>query len=184
MLAFVARSYGWFRQIGRRALRTLFWIAAFSIGVVLVRPCFLHIDAVPLPLWLWRYYKSHHDDINPLLTPAAALAAASVALGQLRIARLRHQEQTKADRQRRITESFSKAAEQLANKEVEVRLGGIYTLERISRESPDDYWTIVETLTAFVRERARWTSPSESDAGAAGRENTKIPEGRQTSQPC
>ena len=71
-------------------------------------------------------------------------------------------EQTAADRQRRITESFSKAAEQLANEKIEVRLGGIYTLERISRESADDYWTVMETLTAFVRERARSKEPEQA----------------------
>jgi hypothetical protein len=59
----------------------------------------------------------------------------------------------------RITESFSKATEQLGNDKVEVRLGGIYTLERISRESSDDYWTVMETLCAFVRERARRSEP-------------------------
>jgi hypothetical protein len=37
-------------------------------------------------------------------------------------------------------------------------------LERISKESPDDYWTIMKTLTAFVRERARWREP---DAGVS-----------------
>src|SRR6516162_2419249 len=69
---------------------------------------------------------------------------------------MRHFAQTEADRQRRVTESYSKAVEQLAHAQIEVRLGGIYTLERISRESPDDYWTVMETLCAFVRERARW----------------------------
>jgi hypothetical protein len=52
-------------------------------------------------------------------------------------------------------ESFSKAVEQLGSKKLEVRLGGIYSLERISKESPDDYWTVMENLTAFVRERSR-----------------------------
>jgi hypothetical protein len=57
-----------------------------------------------------------------------------------RTAARRHEEQTKVDRQRRIiTESFSKATEQLANEKIEARLGSIYTLERISRENPDDY---------------------------------------------
>ena len=37
-----------------------------------------------------------------------------------------------------------------------VRLGAIYALERISRDSRRDHWTIMETLTAFVRERAPW----------------------------
>jgi hypothetical protein len=36
-----------------------------------------------------------------------------------------------------------------------VRLGGIYSLERISKESPDDYWTVMENVTAFIRERSR-----------------------------
>lgn len=40
-----------------------------------------------------------------------------------------------------------------------MRLGGIYTLERVARESPGDYWTVMETLPAFVRERARWIEP-------------------------
>jgi len=79
---------------------------------------------------------------------AAGLSVAAVALA-------RHFAQTNADRQRRITESFSKAAEQLGSDKLEVRLGGIYSLERISKESPDDYWTVMENLTAFVRERSR-----------------------------
>jgi hypothetical protein len=86
------------------------------------------------------------------VTAAVAAVAAWIAL-------LRHFAQTDADRQRRITESFSKAVEQLAHDKIEVRLGGIYTLERISRESSADYWTVMETLTAFVRERARWKEP-------------------------
>jgi Pentapeptide repeats (8 copies) len=35
-----------------------------------------------------------------------------------------------------------------------MRLGGIYTLERIARESLIEHWPVMETLTAFVRERA------------------------------
>ena len=61
---------------------------------------------------------------------------------QAEIARLRHEEQTKADLQRRITESFTKAIEHLGSDNLQVRLGGIYTLERISRESELDYWPV------------------------------------------
>ena len=83
------------------------------------------------------------------VTAAVAAVAAWIAL-------IRHFAQTEADRHRRITESFSKAVEQLSSEKIEVRLGGIYALERISRESPTDYWPIMATLSAFVRERARW----------------------------
>ncbi len=55
-------------------------------------------------------------------------------------------EQTRADIQRRVSESFSKAAEQLGSDKLAVRLGGIYTLERILRESWPDYWPVAAHL--------------------------------------
>jgi hypothetical protein len=88
-------------------------------------------------------------------TAAGAALLAWAALRQAQTASERHQEQTNADRQRRITESFAKAVEQLGSDKLEVRLGGLYSVERISKESPDDYWTVMENLTAFVRERSR-----------------------------
>ena len=60
---------------------------------------------------------------------------------------------------RLITERFSKAVEQLGSDKIEVRLGGIYALERIAQDSKRDHWTIMEVLTAFVREK----SPVEAD---------------------
>jgi uncharacterized protein YjbI with pentapeptide repeats len=55
---------------------------------------------------------------------------------------------------RLITERFSKAIEQLGSDKLEVRLGGIYSLERIAKDSERDHWTIMEVLTAFVREKS------------------------------
>ncbi|MEA5578354.1 pentapeptide repeat-containing protein [Anabaena sp. UHCC 0451] len=55
---------------------------------------------------------------------------------------------------KQITERFAKAIEQLASDKIEVRLGAIYTLERIAKDSKQDQWTIMELLTAFVRENA------------------------------
>ncbi|HLP92344.1 MAG TPA: pentapeptide repeat-containing protein [Nostocaceae cyanobacterium] len=55
---------------------------------------------------------------------------------------------------KQITERFAKAVEMLGNDKPEVRLGGIYTLERIANDSSKDHWTIMEVLTAFVRENA------------------------------
>ena len=91
-----------------------------------------------MSFWPWKFYLAHHDAIAPLGTIVAGMGIAAGALLQARTATRRHYEQTKADQQRRITESFRKAVEQLANDKIEVRLGGIYTLERISRESSDD----------------------------------------------
>jgi hypothetical protein len=120
--------------------------------------------------WLsaaWHWYSAesvsqsgavdhpHAALVNPVVAGIGAALLIGTALQQAATARRRNREQTDADRQRRITESFSKATEQLGSDKLEVRLGGIYTLERILRESPDDYWTVMENLTAFVRERSR-----------------------------
>ncbi|NET00535.1 MAG: hypothetical protein F6K61_08145 [Sphaerospermopsis sp. SIO1G1] len=60
----------------------------------------------------------------------------------------------KISEDKQITERFAKAIEQLASDKIEVRLGAIYTLERIAKDSEKDQWTIMEVLTAFVRENA------------------------------
>lgn len=57
----------------------------------------------------------------------------------------------KATEEKQITERFSQAVGFLGKPELEVRLGGVYALERISRDSKKDYWQIIEILTAYVR---------------------------------
>jgi hypothetical protein len=95
----------------------------------------------------------HAALLNPIVAGVGAALLILAALLQAGIAARRHLAQTEADKQRRITESFAKATEQLGSEKIEVRLGGIYTLERISRESLSDYWTIMENANSF-RSRA------------------------------
>jgi Pentapeptide repeats (8 copies) len=59
-------------------------------------------------------------------------------------------------REGQITERYTRAIDQLGHDQLDVRLGGIYALERIARDSPDDRATIGEVLTAFVRSHAPW----------------------------
>jgi uncharacterized protein YjbI with pentapeptide repeats len=69
------------------------------------------------------------------------------------------QETLRLTEQGQITERFTRAIEQLGatddkgEKKLEIRLGGIYALERIASDSPmRDYSTVMEVLTAYVRE--------------------------------
>jgi hypothetical protein len=62
------------------------------------------------------------------------------------------------------TDLFTKAIEQLGSEKLEVRLGGIYALERIARDSDKDHGPIMEVLTAYVRLHAPW--PPEKPAEA------------------
>jgi uncharacterized protein YjbI with pentapeptide repeats len=60
-------------------------------------------------------------------------------------------------REAQITDRFTKAIEQLGaldsagKRRVEIRLGGIYALERIARDSERDHSVVMEVLTAYVR---------------------------------
>ena len=56
-----------------------------------------------------------------------------------------------------VVEIFNRAVDQLGSEKLEVRLGAIFTLKRISRDPQyADYRVpILETLTAYVRERTR-----------------------------
>jgi hypothetical protein len=53
----------------------------------------------------------------------------------------------------KITDRFSKAVEMLGNAQPDVRVGAIYALERIARDSRKDHWTVMEILTAYLKDR-------------------------------
>jgi uncharacterized protein YjbI with pentapeptide repeats len=64
--------------------------------------------------------------------------------------------QLTVSREGQITERFTKAIDQLGSEKVDVRLGGIYALERLSSDSMVDHSPIAEILTAFIREHSKW----------------------------
>ncbi len=66
----------------------------------------------------------------------------------------RTEEQFENANDKLISDRFSQAISHLASDKIEVRLGGIYSLERLAEDSPSEYWLTIEILTAFVRERS------------------------------
>ncbi len=78
------------------------------------------------------------------------------------------QQELEATRDQQVTEHFTRAIDQLGatdnegkNKKLEIRLGGIYALERIAGDSlamenypGRDYATVMEVLTAYVRQNS------------------------------
>jgi hypothetical protein len=67
----------------------------------------------------------------------------------------------------RITDRYTDAVNQLGVTSPEVRLGGIYALERIGRDSAKDAGPIREVLAAFVRMHACWDERSEEPVCSA-----------------
>jgi hypothetical protein len=75
--------------------------------------------------------------------------------------------------QGQITDRYTKAIEQLGNDKLDVRLGGIYALERIAVDSKRDHPTVVEVLGASIREHSQLTTqPSLPATDGAGGEPT------------
>ena len=64
--------------------------------------------------------------------------------------------QVHISREGQITERFTRAVDQLGNQNVDVRVGGIYALERIAKDSPPDRSAIQFLLAAFIRNHANW----------------------------
>jgi hypothetical protein len=86
---------------------------------------------------------------------------------QLRQALDTSQEELRLTRESQLTERFTRAVEQLGSDALDVRLGGIYSLERIAKDSDRDHPTVVEALSAFIRENSRrYIQRPEPDAAA------------------
>ena len=100
------------------------------------------------------------------------------------------QESLRVSQQGQITDRFTKAIEQLGavdsqgKPKFEVRLGGIYSLEAIAKDSKDLHWPIMEVLCSYVRGNA----PAQPLANAASADQKKSGSQGTTSQhevhPC
>src|SRR5271166_6764630 len=72
--------------------------------------------------------------------------------------------------QRNATGRYATAIGQLGSDKLDVRIGGIYALERIARDSAKDHPTVMEVLTAFIREHSRepWPPPDTDSSDRTG----------------
>jgi hypothetical protein len=100
--------------------------------------------------------------VGGAVTAVTALVTAAAALVAIAVSYANANHQLELARQGQLTDRYSKAVEQLGAAGGDVRLGGIYALERLARDSSGDRSTIVEVLSAFVRdhvERPERTPP-------------------------
>ncbi|WIV60725.1 pentapeptide repeat-containing protein [Amycolatopsis nalaikhensis] len=87
-------------------------------------------------------------------TALAALGALVFTGVSLIVTRSQNEAQNDLAAQSQYTDRYTKAVDQLGQQgadRLQIRLGGIYALERLSRDSPRDQPTIIEVLSAFVR---------------------------------
>src|SRR5271156_4424128 len=140
---------------------TIGGLAAVVLGLAIVWALF-----VPLADWL-----AHHDVGSAtgslhetaldnargrLLTLGAGLFAAGALVFTARNFTL--------SREGQVTDRYTNAITQLGSDKLDVRIGGIYALERIARDSARDHPIVMEVLSAFIREHSleQWPAPDPS----------------------
>jgi uncharacterized protein YjbI with pentapeptide repeats len=162
------RGRGWIAQVAGwlRALvaRRWLWLVAGTVGVTEL--LVVVVAVLPPRLANQAAFTNPADAVTARndvrATLLQGLAGVFVALGlALTWRQLQHniqstREQRDLERAGQITERFTRAVDQLGAEQLDVRLGGIYALERIARDSPGDQATIAEILTAYVRQRSPW----------------------------
>ena len=125
------------------------------------------------------FWSENPEGMRNLLWSLATVAAGAAGLYGLSLAARRTKaldEQAriaeanrKLSEQAQITERFTRAVEQLGHKKRAVRLGAIYALERIAKDSGRDFETVIETLAAYVRQQSsvfdvpKWSEEIERD---------------------
>jgi uncharacterized protein YjbI with pentapeptide repeats len=108
----------------------------------------------PMPL---ISLKTPSDQLNALrmvlLIGGAAVGAITLLLAARRQVHSEHvaQDTVLDAAERRITELYVKAVEQLGSDKAPVRLGGLYALERLADSNPDHRQTVVDVICSYLR---------------------------------
>src|SRR5262249_5217227 len=89
-------------------------------------------------------------DWVPILTAVSVILTATAAVAALFLTRQTIQQ----GQQGQITDRYNAAITNLGSSNIEVRLGGIYALQRLMQDSRRDESTVFSVLCAFVRDQA------------------------------
>ena len=132
----------------------------------------IYASGIVAALWLWvipawQTISTVTVDANKIQLQVELIQAiAQVLLGSLLLVTLyvawrraaAAERAVEVSQEGQITERFTRAIQQMGNENMAIRLGGIYALERIARDSEKDHSQVMEVLTAYVRENspARW----------------------------
>jgi hypothetical protein len=145
-----------------RTNRAIWWTAGVLLAALVVVILWKvpqwqvgHLEGLTSREWFDRVNEARKT-LATVLGGLVLLAGGFATWRNLKLA----QESLRVSQDGQITDRFSKAIEQLGavdasgKMKLEVRLGGIYALERIANQSQRDHWPIMEVLSAYVRQNA------------------------------
>jgi hypothetical protein len=123
----------------RRAVRA---VGVGALFVVVVTLLFLFLN--------WYIAPTRPSDKKDLVLAVAQILGGTALLSGLYFTWRTLQ----VNREGQITERFTRAIDQLGDESLETRLGGIYALEQIAKETQEYYWPIMQILSSYVKHRA------------------------------
>jgi Pentapeptide repeats (8 copies) len=135
--------------------------------------CLLVLALIWLPKWqaarpeltIKERFEAENEarkTLAQILGGAAVLVGLYFTWANLQVTQETATKDRETTREGQVTERFTRAIDQLGavndkgETQLEIRLGGIYALERIARDSERDHWPIMAILTAYVRAHAPW----------------------------
>jgi len=139
----------------RRAAQALSWWVVAAAGVI--------VAGVAWGATVWLLGEANHAQDPAAARVEAIKTGLSIGAGTvgvfallLAVRRQWHQELSAAATEhdaseRRVTELYTKAVEQLGSDKAAVRLGGLYALERVAQNNPEQQQTVVNVLCAYLR---------------------------------
>ncbi len=155
-------------------------------------------------VWVYPFIKMLYIDIktqidgvtigspafrNVSLSIAGSITLSIAVLGLILtvIRNLLTRQQNRTDEQRLVTEQISRAIEQIGaykqsadgknlEPNIEVRMGGLYSLQRIMYDSPRDALSIVKILYAYVRENLKRDKDKRDKLKEYNKQNFSRPE--------
>src|SRR3712207_317747 len=130
--------------------------------------------------------RAMNDVRTTLVQAVAGLAVASGAIVTYRTfghTRLEQDRAYRLSQSQQVTDAYAKAVEQLGHDKAPVRLGAMYSLERLAQDNPSRRQTIVDVLCAYLR--MPYTPPPLADSAADNGKNAPpgVPERVRASAP-
>jgi Pentapeptide repeats (9 copies) len=104
-------------------------------------------------LWQWLLNEDSREAFKVVISFLGLGATAAAAVG-IFVTYQGSLEDRRITQQRLMTERFSKATELLASRDRVTRIGAIFALERIAKDSQQDHWTIMELLSSYVEDKS------------------------------
>lgn len=183
----------WFatRKTWKQRQEKWWWTRLWAYNATRAAVYVVALVALVFLMWLlgkvsveaWHTYEKHESDTNLEAFRNLMLGLGALVIGPLGfllavIRTVSAWKQARVADQKLQTETFATAIDQLAHDKLPIRLGAIYALEGLAKNSPQLHDSIFEALCAYVRAQRPWVENNEEEG--SNEEPIKTPADIQT----